>query len=249
MPGILSAQIFHARLRPKPNSFRYHATYVSLPLSEFLPQRRGLFSIDGFNLFSVRSRDYGEGPSPQEWIARVLDEWNVPEADGGIELITMPRIFGYAFNPVNFWLCRDVAGGLRAVLAEVNNTFSERHCYLCFHDDRRHIEPGDKLTAFKVFHVSPFMETRGQYSFRFSRKPERLAIVIDLADENGPLLKTSVAGAIQPLTSWRLLRSLLSNPLMPLKVIGLIHYQAAKLFLKRVRHIRKPSPPAALISR
>ncbi len=182
------------------------------------------------------------------WIARVLEEWSVPQADGEIVLVTMPRVFGFAFNPVSFWLCRDRSGALRAVVAEVNNTFGERHCYVCFHDDRRPIIPRDILTARKVFHVSPFMETKGQYSFRFVAGFQRLAIFIDLDDESGLILSTSLAGQIRPLTSWGLLCALLANPIMPLKVIALIHYQAVKLFLKRVPHIHKPEAPATPVS-
>ncbi|HVZ69375.1 MAG TPA: DUF1365 domain-containing protein [Rhizomicrobium sp.] len=248
MIGLVSAKIFHARLRPKPNSFRYGATYLAVPLGELFSHRSGLFSIDRVNLFGLKRADYGEGGEPEKWIANVLAGWGVPQADGEIVLVTMPRVLGYAFNPVNFWLCHDAKGGLRAVLAEVNNTFGERHCYLCFHTDRRAIAPTDVLTARKIFHVSPFIETKGDYCFRFSLGKDRLAIQIDLSDEDGLLLRTSISGGMRPLTSAALLRTLLANPLMPFKVIGLIHYQALKLLLKRIRHISKPKPPAISIS-
>ncbi len=224
------------------------ATYLVVPLSEFNNRRRGLLSINGRNLFSLRTRDYGDGCSAQDWIDDVLRTWNIAEADGEITLVTMPRIFGFAFNPVNFWLCKDRDGGLRAVLAEVNNTFGERHCYLCFHKDRRAITPQDTLTAQKIFHVSPFLESKGDYAFRFSTDEDRLTILIDLSDESGPLLRTSLAGPLVPATSRRLLRALLANPLLPFKAIALIHYQAVKLFLKGVRHVHKPAPPANAIS-
>lgn len=247
MIGLVSAKIFHARVRPKRNSFRYGAAYLTVPLSEFVSRRTGLFSIDRANLFGLRSADYGDS-EPAEWIAGVLKQWDMPQADGDVVLVTMPRVLGYAFNPVNFWLCHDAQGGLRAVLADVNNTFGERHCYLCFHSDRRAIAATDMLTARKVFHVSPFIETRGDYCFRFSLAEDRMAILIDLSDEDGLLLRTSISGEIWPLTSGALLRALIANPLMPFKVIGLIHYQAMKLFLKRIRHISKPEPPAEAIS-
>ncbi len=248
MIALFDAQVFHVRLRPAKNSFRYGATYLVFPLSEFITRRRGLLSINGRNLFSVRTSDYGDGKCPRAWIENVLGAWGITEADGEISLVTMPRIFGYAFNPVNFWLCRDRSGALRAVLAEVNNTFGERHYYLCFHKDKTAIAPQDTLTARKVFHVSPFMETSGQYAFRFSLSEDRAAILIDLSDAQGPLLRTSLTGSLAPATSWRLLRALLANPLLPFKAITLIHYQAVKLFLKRVRHVRKPAPPANAIS-
>ncbi len=213
-------------------------------------RRVGLFSIDRANLFGIRTRDYGDGKiAPAKWIRSVLAEWHFPEADGEIVLMTLPRMFGYAFNPVSFWLCNDRDGRLRAVLVEVRNTFGERHFYFCFHDDHRPIAADGEITARKVFHVSPFMAMEGEYRFRFSVTPERASIGINLLKDGEPLLRTSVAGTHAPLTSARLLWAVLRNPLHPLKVIGLIHYQAVKLFLKRTRHFHKPQPPSVAITR
>jgi hypothetical protein len=131
----------------------------------------------------------------------------------------------------------------------VNNTFGERHSYLCFHDDHRTIAPGDVLTARKVFHVSPFIAVAGDYAFRFSAAGGRIAITINLGDQDGLLLRTAVGGRVARLTSWRLLGALVRNPLYPFKVIGLIHYQAVKLFLKGLPHFHKPPPPIGSISR
>lgn len=248
MIALLDAKVFHARLRPARNSFRYGAAYLTIPLDEFSKRRCGLLSIDGRNFFSLRTHDYGEGPSAKDWIAKVLEDWRLPQANGEITLVTMPRIFGYVFNPVNFWLCKDRGGALRAVLAEVRNTFGERHCYLCFHQDRRAILPQDTLLARKTFHVSPFLEIKGDYAFRFSAGDNELAITIDLSDENGLLLCTSLSGELKPATAGHLLRVLFANPMLSFKTIALIHYQAVKLFLKRVRHIHKPAPPANAIS-
>jgi DUF1365 family protein len=251
MLELVDARIFHARLRPKKNSFRYRALYLLIDADALSqPFRRGLFALDRFNLFSLRSRDYGDGKTrPADWIRDVLRQWNIEDAGGAVRLMTMPRMFGYAFNPVNFWLCFDRGNGLRAVLAEVSNTFGERHSYLCFHEDRRAIAPDDVLHARKVFHVSPFLEVRGEYAFRFSAARDSVAVAITHSDDDGLMLTTSVGGPVAPLTSWRLLRALLTNPLYPFKVIGLIHYQALRLFLKGVRNFRKPAPPAESISR
>jgi uncharacterized protein len=105
------------------------------------------------------------------------------------------------------------------------------------------------LTARKIFHVSPFLELGGEYLFSFAVTGNSISVAIDLTDSEGMLLRTSVAGRLTPLTSGGLLRALLANPLMSLKVIALIHYQAIRLFLKRVRHVRKPPPPVVSISR
>ncbi|HEY3637827.1 MAG TPA: DUF1365 domain-containing protein [Rhizomicrobium sp.] len=248
MRSLLAARVFHARLRPRHNRFHYTATYICISVGELTRKRMGIFSIDATNLFNLRTRDYGDGKSPQAWISGVLQDWNIPEADGDVLLVTIPRVLGYAFNPVNFWLCRDHDGALRAVLAEVNNTFGERHCYLCFHDDRRPIRPDDILTARKIFHVSPFIQTKGVYRFRFAADNERIVIGIDLSDDEGELMKTSLAGPLRPMTSVNLLTALLINPFLPLKIITLIHFQAVRLFLKRLRPVPKPEAPSVLIS-
>ncbi|MGD0142009.1 MAG: DUF1365 domain-containing protein [Rhizomicrobium sp.] len=250
MIAALDASIFHARHRPRRNAFRYSAVYLALATTDLRQSRpAGLFSIDRPNLFGLRTGDYGDRRSPPDaWIRTVLAEWNLREADGEIVLVTMPRVFGFVFNPVSFWLCLDKSGRLRGVLAEVNNTFGERHSYLCFHDDHRPIAPEDRLHARKVFHVSPFIDVKGEYRFRFSYASDRIAIAIDLFDDDGLLLSTTIGGPLRRLTAWRLLRALLINPLLPFKVVGLIHYQALKLWLKKIRHFRKPMPPAVAIS-
>jgi uncharacterized protein len=249
MIQLLDAKIFHERMRPRNNRFGYGALYCLVPLGELSARRRGPVALNRFGLFSIREGDYGEpGESPAVHIRKILDEHGLGEADGEVKLMTLPRVLGYGFNPVSFWLCHDRDGGLRAVLAEVNNTFGERHSYLCCHDDHRAIAGGDRIRARKAFHVSPFLAVEGQYVFRFALDADRAAIAIDLEDGDGLLLRTSVAGRLMPLTRGTLWATLLRNPLYPVKVIGLIHYQAVKLFLKGLHHFRKPPPPAARIS-
>jgi DUF1365 family protein len=245
MIAILDASISHARHRPRANRFCYRAAYFAIPAGDLREGRHGrLFSIDRPNLFALRTSDYGDGHlAPEARIRRILAEWNLPDADGEIVLLTLPRILGYVFNPVSFWFCFDANGRLRAVLADVCNTFGERHSYLCFHEDHRPIAPGDTLRTRKIFHVSPFIDVKGEYRFRFACSGDRIAVSIDLFDEAGLLLSTSIGGALRPLSDGALVRSLLGNPLLPLMVIGLIHWQALNLYLKRIGRFRKPLPP------
>lgn len=251
MIRTLEASIFHERMRPKRNRFGYRVLYCLLPAALLAEKKRiGLFGLNRFGLFSVHAADYGQpGLEPLPGLARLLADWRLVEADGEIELLTLPRVLGYGFNPVSFWLCRDRAGALRAVLAEVNNTFGERHSYFCFHDDHRAICAGDRLSARKMFHVSPFMKVEGRYAFRFSTDGNRVAVTIDLEDDEGLLLRTAIVGRPSALSTRSLLALLARNPLYPFKVIGLIHYQAVRLFLKGVRHFRKPAPPDFNVSR
>jgi uncharacterized protein len=248
---FISARVMHARLRPKQNRFSYRVPYLAVPLAVFEKKsRQGLLSIDGANLFSVRSGDYGDGTMPAAaWIRSLLEQWQLREADGDITLVTMPRILGFVFNPVSFWMCFDRAGALRAVIAEVNNTFGERHFYVCCHDDHRPIGPNDQVTTTKLFHVSPFMKVEGTYRFAFAWSGEAMGMRIDLYDEAGLILTTSVAGKREAVTASRLALSFFGNPLIMFKALTLIHYQAVRLFLKGVSHFRKPPPPAEIVTR
>jgi hypothetical protein len=250
LAGIVTAQVFHARTRPRRNAFRYGVYYLRLALDEFsAPPKCAVFSLGRFNLFSLCQDDYRLGAlDAGQSVRAALDDFAVPQADGEIELVTMPRVLGFAFNPVSFWLCHDRQGQLRAVIAMVNNTFGERHRYLCCHHDRRPIASGDWLAAEKIFHVSPFMAVEGSYRFRFDCPAESVAIWINHHDAEGLLLTTSLIGKTQALTAARLLACFLRFPLMTLKVVALIHYQAVKLFLKGLRHYRKPAPPLSDIS-
>jgi uncharacterized protein len=244
-------RVAHARTRPKRNAFHYKLCYFAIPVGEWTRgTRAAFFSIDRPNLFSLRSRDYGDGKTrPADWIRGLLNAQGLIEADGEIVLLTLPRLLGYAFNPVSFWFCSDRDGRLRAVLAEVNNTFGERHCYLCFHENREPIEKSARLVMRKVFHVSPFMEVKGSYRFRFDYAADRIGVQIDLLDEEGVILATSMSGHPLPLTAVGLLKTAFGYPLQTVKVVALIHYQALKLFLKGVRNYRKPAPPEMFVSR
>jgi DUF1365 family protein len=184
-----------------------------------------------------------------------LKSEQVNDADGEIWLQSFPRVLGYVFNPVSFWYCHRRDGELRAIVCEVNNTFGERHCYLL--DTGDVMSWGVSLAAKKVFHVSPFCAVEGNYRFRFMRTTqhiegkdiERIVARIDYDDDQGPLLLTSVSGVLSPLSNTSAAEALLRHPLMTLGVIARIHWQALRLFIKRVPFFRKPLPPTSSLSR
>ncbi|HXJ01996.1 MAG TPA: DUF1365 domain-containing protein [Micropepsaceae bacterium] len=235
---------------PKRNAFRYGVFYLRIRLEDLSkPSKRGLFSIDSFNLFSLFSRDYTFRSAPvREGISTALANFECQDADAEILLLTLPRVLGYAFNPVSFWLCYDAGRNLRAVIAMVNNTFGERHCYLCCHEDRRPIGEDDWLQADKTFHVSPFLAVEGFCRFRFACDKERIAAWINPYDSERLMLATSLIGKVK--ANWdRFLFCFFRYPLVTLRVITLIHYQAAKLSTKGLRRHHKPAPPLSEISR
>ena len=206
----------------------------------------GVFSVDKANLFSVSLRDYGDGKGdPLANVRNILARSGLSEAACDVVLVTMPRILGFGFNPVSFWLCFDRQSALRAVVAEVNNTFGERHFYFCRRDDCGPILPHDRLVAQKVFRVSPFLDVDGEYRFSFAWGDRSFAVQIDLHDATGPILTTSLSGERMRMTNARLVGALLANPLVMFKVLALIHYQAARLLLKGVGFVRLRTHAAA----
>lgn len=247
-PGarLYCGEVLHRRLAPARHAFRHGVFFLRLRIDGPQPGLPALCSRNRWNLCSFHDADHGprDGSLLEPWIRNILTRHGLDCADGAIWLQTFPRVLGYVFNPISFWLCHDRAGALRAVLAEVSNTFGERHNYLVSHADARPIAAGDWLTARKVFHVSPFFPVAGEYRFRFADHAERCAFRIDYDDGQGHSLVTSVSGAARPLGTATLARALIFYPWMTLGVVLRIHYHALRLWLKRVPFFPKPIPPA-----
>lgn len=248
---LLCGTVMHQRLRPVAHRFAYRVFFLRLNLATLEAAENRLFSLNRFNLASFHFRDHGErdGSHPLEWIRAVLEREGLGAADGEVWLHCFPRVLGYVFNPVSFWFCHSRDGALRAVLAEVNNTFGERHCYLLAHPDGRAIDDGQVLGARKVFHVSPFLPVSGTYSFRFRVAAGARISRIDYRDGDGPVLLTSVSGVPQPLTASRVLRAVAARPLMTLGVMARIHWHALRLWARRVPFFHKPTPPLEDLTR
>ncbi|MFN9002947.1 MAG: DUF1365 domain-containing protein [Alphaproteobacteria bacterium] len=250
--AIYTAKVMHKRLFPKVNQFTYGVYYLALPLDQLGRLDDGWrFGVNRRALVSFHERDHGarDGSPLEPWIRGILAEHAAHVAITDITLITMPRIFGYVFNPVSFWLCFDASQQLRAVLAEVHNTFGEAHNYLIVHADGRAIAADDLLYARKIFHVSPFLPREGSYQFRFAYNPESMGVTINYHDAEGQLqLITMLSGQFKAFNPMNLRRAFWQHKLVTLKTISLIHYQAIKLIAKGVRYIVKPSQLVARLS-
>jgi DUF1365 family protein len=245
-PAVCFGAVMHERHVEAHNRFVYATAFLRLPLSRLDGLRVPWLGIERANVFSFRSRDHGErdGSPLLPWIRALLRAQGVGEVcDGEVVLQTMPRIFGFVFNPVSFWFCHDRGGALRAVLAEVSNTFGERHNYLVHHPDLRPIEPGDDLRASKCFHVSPFFPVRGEYRFRFEQRGAVHAVAIDLWHGGALQLATRLSGRAVALDGRAMRKWLARQPFMTLGVVARIHWQALRLALRRVSFFRKPPPP------
>lgn len=248
-PSIIRSRVVHARSVPVRNSFAYGVDYVLMSEDQLAggPKPR-LFSFGRRNLVSLYPGDHGfSGEGGAAWVRRIAAEAGIDDV-ASVALLTHPRYWGYAFNPVSFWFMSGRDGRLVAVLAEVHNTFGDRHCYLCRASDRGPIRPDDWIEAEKRFHVSPFFEIEGTYRFRFVLEDRRIGIWIRYEDGKGGGLFTSLIGDRRPLTDVELLRALLRRPLGAAKTTALIHWQALKLFLKGVRYRARPEPRPERIS-
>ena len=249
----------HRRFRPAKNAFGYGIFTLSIPMRSrkndpTLLKKSGL-GDNQFSLFSLFDKDHGIGGADSlQWIEQVLVENGIHHVDGEIWLQTFPRVLGYVFNPVSFWFCTRIGGQVEAVLAVVNNTFGARHCYLLYKDSGEVLRSGETLKSKKVFHVSPFCDVSGEYHFRFlftqdSQSNRNTVCRIELHEEGSPLINTSISGVSEPLTKSALYLAFLRYPLMSLGVIGRIHWQALKLWLKGVPFHTKPTPPELEVSR
>lgn len=245
-PSVCFGAVMHERHTVANNRFVYPVAFLRVPLSNLATLRAPLLGVERRGIFSLRSADHGprDGSPLLPWVRSLLAEHGLSRhADGEVVLHTMPRVFGYVFNPVSFWFCHDRVGQLRVVLAEVNNTFGETHRYLVFHPDIRPIEPGETLHARKVFHVSPFFPVQGEYRFCFDSRDGLNAVSIDYYDDGEKQLSTRVGGRAQALDGAAMWRWLLRYPLMTFGVVFRIHFQALRLWSKKVRFHRKPPPP------
>lgn len=245
---LIRGETFHGRKGPVQNAFRYSVDYVMLEPDHAIGPR--LFSRNRGNLTAVHDADHG-GPPGQgrgtAWVREVLATHGLP-APARIELLAQPRVMGHVFNPVSFWLTYDRDGQLRVVIAEVTNTYGDRHSYLAHRDDHGPIRREDSLAARKIFYVSPFQPVEGEYTFRFDIRPDRVGLWIDYTTQKGGLY-TNLTGPRRPLTNGAILRACLARPFGSRRVLALIHWQAAKLWWKGVSFRTRPKPPPEEVTR
>ena len=269
---IYECQVTHARFAPRRHRFSYRIFMLALDLDELpaLGRRLRLFSHDRRGFYSLREEDYlpvhgpahnatvpgpvsagARGDSPLK--ARVRDLFSargvaLPE-DLRVELVTLPRVLGYLFNPVSFYFCRDAAGACLGAIAEVTNTFREVKPYVLGPDCLRPAgRPGTgelfHLRVPKHFYVSPFSDVDVAFDFRLRPPGEKLSVRID--DYAGPerTLASVLVGSVSPLTDRRLAWFSLKYPLLTLRVIVLIHWHALRLHLKKIPWFAKAARPA-----
>jgi len=246
--ALYTGHVMHQRQRPARHRLRYRVFSLLLDLDELpaLGRRLRWLSLDRFNLFSFHQADHGDGTPGglRAHVERQLAAAGLP-AGGAIRLLAMPRILGHVFNPLSVYFCHAPGGALAALLYEVNNTFGERHSYLIPVEPLAREQGAPVLQrCAKQMHVSPFLGLDMEYRFRI-RPPEggALSIGVDTHDADGAVLVARLDAQRRALDDRALLAAFFGHPLLTLKVVAAIHWEALRLWRKGVPVHRKPAAP------
>lgn len=249
MSALYDGIVTHSRFTPKSHQLKYRIFTLLLDIAALDTEaaKLRLFSRNRFNLFSFRDRDYGDGSGdPATWARTQMQAAGLNTAASRIALLTMPRVLGFAFNPLSVYFCHGADDTLIAILYEVNNTFGQRHSYFLpvteDHDGtlRQHCA--------KRFYVSPFMDMDLRYDFAIQSPAKTLRLRILASNAEGVVLAAGLSGRRAALTDANLLRAALIYPLLTLKVVAGIHWEGLLLWLKGMRIRPRPAPPAAPVS-
>ncbi|MDM0074986.1 DUF1365 family protein [Variovorax sp. J2P1-59] len=250
--ALYAGSVMHQRSGPTRHRLRYRMFSLLIDLDELpqLGQRLRLFSVNRFNLFSLHERDYGDGCGLRAHVERQLATAHLA-VGGPIRLLSMPRILGYAFNPLSVYFCHRPDGGLQAILYEVNNTFGERHGYLIpVEESGRDAERITQRCA-KQFHVSPFLAMEMGYRFRVeppSAEREGLQIGVTVEGPAGVALTACFDARRRALSDATLALAFFSHPLLTVKVMGAIHWEALRLWVKGAPLHRRPLAPVRAVT-
>lgn len=238
--AIYFGQVMHARLMPVQHRFRYRVFSLYLDLDDLptVARRLRLFGLNRFGLFSLSNRDHGtaDDEPPRIWAERQLRTAGIDIAGGPIRLLCFPRILGIVFNPLSLYFCHRPDGGLAAIIHEVHNTFGERHAYVL------PVAPDDAArgvvaqSCAKDFYVSPFIGMNATYAFRIKPPAETVSVLIRERDADGEFLRATLSGRRAPLSDRSLLRAFFAYPLMSLKVLAGIHWEALRLWRKGAKY-------------
>ena len=229
--NIYNGQVIHTRFKPVKHFLKYKtfSLFIDLDELELLDKKFKIFSFNKFNIFSFHNKDHGErnGKSLKEWVLNNLKKFKIEKNVNRIKLLCYPRIFGYVFNPLSIFYCyeNDI---LKAVFYEVKNTFNEQHTYIFKIKDTKNIKQSCK----KKFYVSPFMDMKTFYNFEIKPPGDELSVLIKQTNKNGLILTAVQTGKRKNFSSKQLIINFFKYPLMTLKIISAIHFEALLLWKK-----------------
>ncbi len=233
--AIYRTSISHVRQTPLKNAFTYrsYSWFVDVDRLPVLP--RILRPLAGF-----RAADHlgDPGATVRSNVERFLRTRGIEPDGGAIRMLTSARVFGHVFNPLTLFWCYRLSGELQCVIAEVHNTYGERHCYLLETD------PSGRASVPKAFYVSPFNDVDGQYRMKLPAPEQRLSVSIVLEREGHRPFAATMDGDRRPATVRNILAAAIAVPAAPLLVSALIRMQGIKLWARRLPVIKKPHHPS-----
>jgi DUF1365 family protein len=246
--ALYIGEVMHARLKPVGHRFNYRVMNLLIDLDrlEVADRQSLLFGVNRSALYSFHEADHGDrdGSSLRLYALRCAAEHGIDLAGGRVLLLCYPRLLGYAFNPLSVYFCYHANGEIALLIYEVRNTFGGIHAYMLPVKSGDVSPAGIRQTQDKRFYVSPFVEMAMRYHFRVMPPTDRVKLRILETDSEGPLLSATFLGYRRVLTSKELLRSFFSLPLVTLKVVAAIHWEALRLWLKGVRLVPGPDKTA-----
>lgn len=236
---IYTGKVIHRRFKPKNHYFKYSVFSLLIDLDDLeeINKNITIFSYNKFNIISFFDKDHGnrDGTSLKNWVKHNLKNIGIDETEVKVKVLCYPRIFGYVFNPLSVFFIYNKDNKIISIFYEVKNTFGEQHTYIFKTKDNNLI----KNHCDKKFHVSPFMDLNSTYNFKILKPGNKLSVIIDQRDSDGKLLFASQDGEKIELNTKNLLISYLKHPLMTFKVISAIHFEALRLWVKRIKFIKK----------
>ncbi len=239
---IYKGIVTHRRFKPKRHFFSYKTFSILFDLDELedLEKKISIFSLNKFNLFSFYNKDHGDrdGKNLKNWVRTNLKKNNINFSVSKIKLLCFPRIFGYVFNPLSIFYCYNENQELKAILYEVKNTFNEQHTYIFPVDKNNKIIT---QSCNKKFYVSPFMEMDTAYRFRLAEPKKTLSVFIKQSDKEGMLLSACQIGKKQEISTKKLFSNFVKHPMMTIKIIMAIHFEALRLWRKGVKLVKRKS--------
>ncbi len=235
---IYNGVVIHTRFKPVRHFLKYNTFSLLIDLDELeqLDKKNLIFSYNKFNIFSFYNNDHGnrDGKSLKVWVFENLRKFNIHTNINKVKLLCYPRVFGYVFNPLSVFYCYE-NNLLKAVFYEVKNTFNEQHTYIFKVNESQKLNQKCR----KKFYVSPFMDMETFYNFKILNPNETLSISIKQTDLEGTILTAVQTGKKKEFTFKQLLLNFFKYPLMTIKIITAIHFEALLLWKKGARYRKR----------
>ena len=228
---IYNGEVTHTRFKPVRHFLKYKTFSLLIDLDEInlLDKSIGIFSHNKFNIFSFYDKDHGDrdGGNLKDWVISNLNKFQIKENITNIKVLCYPRILGYVFNPLSIFYCYE-KDKLVAIFYEVKNTFNEQHTYIFKIKNNEEIIQKCR----KKFYVSPFMDMETFYNFKLLNPNDKLSVFIKQTDADGTILTATQTGDRKEFSFKQLAINFLKYPLMTIKIISSIHYEALLLWKK-----------------